>query len=258
MTIALAAIAVAMAGCAREDTSPDLRPLAVEEQASSISQSGAGYVVSWAGLLANPNRWHFGENASAVISAVDAAGKEVVHMEQPLDAVPPGRTLPFSGQVVATGKPVRVTIRYRPASWRPTPRIPSAFLAFPVSDILTEKVSNGSYLVTGYVTDPFAKAAPSLSVTALLRDAAGKLLGGATSYVDRVAPGARRRFVITVDGLNGAKVARTDITAGTWGATAKPYVDLVRGGAAPLHTVMPSTEPFEKDRGYQPMADRRQ
>jgi hypothetical protein len=258
MTIVLAVAGLAMAGCARDATQQDLRPLTLKEQVSSVVQSGAGYVVSWAGLLSNPNRWHFGENAVAVISAVDAAGKEVVHMEQPLDAVPPGRPLPFTGQVVTAVKPVRIKIDYRPASWRAASRIPSAFLRFPVSGVVGERLTNGSYLVTGYVVDPFLKTAGSVAVTALLRDASGRLLGGGTSYVDDVGAGAKRRFVITVEGVNAKAVSTTEVLAGTWGTTAKPYEDLVAGGAAPANTEMPTTEPFAKDRGYQPITDRRQ
>ncbi|MBB2748116.1 UNVERIFIED_ORG: hypothetical protein FHR35_008009 [Microbispora rosea subsp. rosea] len=257
MTVALALAALAMASCAREDKQEGPRPLALKEQVSSIVRSGAGYAVTWAGVLSNPNRWHFGENAVAVITAVDAAGKEVVHQEQPLDAVPPGRPLAFSGQVTSHAQPVRVKIDYRPASWRSIPRVPSAFLKFPISDVRTDKLTNGSYLVTGYVLDPFRKPAGGLAVTALLRDAAGKLVGGATSFVDDVRPGARSRFVITVEGVTGP-VGATDVQATTWGSTANTYEDLAQAGAVPLHTVAPTTEPFVKDRGYPPPNDRRQ
>lgn len=257
MTLALALAALATASCAGKDEQGGPQPLALKEQVSSIVRSGAGYAVTWAGVLSNPNRWHFGENAVAVVTAVDAAGKEVVRLEQPLDVAPPGRPLAFSGQVEAAAQPVRVKIDYRPASWRKVPRIPSAFLKFPISDVLTEKLKDGSYLVTGYVTDPFRKAAGSLAVTALLRDAAGRLLGGATSYVDDVRPGARRRFDITVEGVRGA-VSGTDVQATTWGSTAAAYEDLARSGAVPLHTVAPSTAPFVKDRGYPPYTDRAQ
>lgn len=257
MTVALALAALAMASCAGEDKQEGPQPLALKEQVSSVVRSGAGYAVTWAGVLNNPNRWHFGENVVAVVTAVDAAGKEVVHLEQPLDAVPPGRPLAFSGQVPSSAQPVRVKIDYRPAEWRPIKRIPSAFLKFPIEDVRTDKQPGGSYLVTGYVVDPFRKPARSLSVTALLRDAAGKLLGGATSYVDDVRPGARRRFVITVEGVRGA-VAATDVQATTWGSTAKTYEDLAQAGAVSLHTIPPTTEPFAKDRGYPPPTDRRQ
>ncbi|MEV4458889.1 hypothetical protein ACWEQG_19340 [Microbispora sp. NPDC004025] len=257
MTAALAIAALAMASCARNDNQEGPRPLALKEQVSSIVRSGAGYAVSWAGVLSNPNRWHFGENAVAVVTAVDAGGKEVVHLEQPLDAVPPGRPLAFSGQVTATAQPVRVKIDYRPASWRPIPRTPSAFLKFPISDVRTDKLKNGSYLVTGYVLDPFRKPVAGLAVTALLRDAAGTLVGGATSYVDDARPGARSRFVITVEGVRGS-VEATDVQATTWGSTAKTYEELAGAGAVPLHTVAPTTEPFAKDRGYPAPGDRRQ
>ncbi|MCT9929777.1 hypothetical protein N5079_06030 [Planotetraspora sp. A-T 1434] len=258
MTIALALAGLVTAACASEDNQADLRPLALKEQTSSVVKSGAGYVVNWAGVLGNANRYHFGENAVAVISAVDAGGKEVVHLEQPLDAVPPGGRLPFSGQALSSVKPVRVKIDYRRASWRMATRVPSAYLEFPVSDVTTERLPTGSYLVTGYVLDPFMKAATSLAVTALLRDAAGKLLGGGTAYADNVRANDRRRFVVTVEGVSGGAVARTDVLATAWGATAKPYEELALAGAAPIHTVMPTTEPFAKDRGYQAINDRRQ
>ncbi|XVQ85605.1 FxLYD domain-containing protein [Microbispora siamensis] len=257
MTVALALAALAMASCARENKQEGPQQLALKEQVSSIVRSGAGYAVTWAGVLSNPNRWHFGENAVAVITAVDAAGKEVVHLEQPLNAVPPGRPLAFGGQVPSSVQPVRVKIDYRPASWRSIPRVPSAFLKFPISDVRTDKLTNESYLVTGYVLDPFRKPAGGLAVTALLRDATGKLVGGGTSYVDDVRPGAKRRFVITVEGVRGP-VAATDVQATTWGSTAKTYEDLAQAGAVPLHTVAPTTEPFVKDRGYPPLNDRRQ
>lgn len=258
MTIALALALAALAptGCG-EDKQADTRPLVLKEQVSSIAKSGTGYVVSWAGVLTNANRWHFGENAIATITAVDAAGKEVVRMEQPLDAVPPGRSVAFSGQAAASGQPVRVKIECGRATWSRIPRIPSAFLPFPISDVVTERLPEGSYLVTGYVLDPFLKEASGVAVTALLRDPAGKLAGGGTAYLDKVQSNFKRRFVITVDGVTGT-VAKTDVFARTWGTTAKPYIDLALAGAAPIHTVAPSTKPFVKDRGYQVLADRRQ
>ncbi|WP_433498490.1 hypothetical protein ACQP1K_26980 [Sphaerimonospora sp. CA-214678] len=259
MTIALALALAALGPTAcGEDKQADARPLVLKEQVSSIAKSGAGYVVSWAGVLTNANRWHFGENATATITAVDAAGKEVVHMRQPLDAVPPGRSVAFSGQTTVSGQPVRVKIECGQATWSRIPRIPSAFLPFPISDVVTERLHEGGYLITGYVLDPFLKAASGVAVTALLRDPAGKLAGGGTAYLDKVQSNLKRRFVITVDGVTGGTIAKTDVLARTWGTTAKPYIDLALAGAAPIHTVAPSTQPFAKDRGYQVLADRPQ
>ncbi|GLX00680.1 hypothetical protein [Microtetraspora sp. NBRC 16547] len=250
-------VVMVVAGCSTsEDEEKQLSPLALKEQVSSIEKSSNGYVVTWAGVLGNANRWHFGENAVALISARDAAGKEVVHMEQPLDAVPPGRSLAFTGEAMSKVKPEHVKIDYRPASWRPVARIPSAFRAFPVSDVVTDKLDAGSYLVTGYISDPFRKAVSSLVVTALLRDDAGTLIGGGTTFVDDVRAEIKRRFVITVPGVKG-KVADTDVSVRTWGATAKPYEELVAGGTIPVNVTKPTTKPFAKDRGYPLIGDRR-
>lgn len=253
------ALVAAVTGCSGGDErqAERLSPLLLAEQTSSVARTEAGHLVSWAGVLRNPNPWHFGEHAIATVVGRDATGREVVRAEQPLDAVPPGGVLPFTGEAVASGPPASVQIHFRSAKWRRAARVPSAFQPFPVDDVVTERLKTGTYLVTGYVTDPYRKPVGSLTVTALLRDAEGRLVGGGTAFVDDVRPGARRRFVITVDRVRQA-AQRTDVRAGTWGSTGKPYEELVMGGALPVHTVKPTTEPFSTDRGAPILnADRR-
>ncbi|GGS75298.1 hypothetical protein GCM10010156_37650 [Planobispora rosea] len=244
-------------GCSGEDRedAPELRPLMVKEQVSSILKGGDeydGYVVNWAGVLANPNPWHFGEHVVATVVARNAEGEEIVRMEQPLDAVPPAGSLPFTGQVLATERPAKVTIEYRPAQWRPAGRIVSAFKPFPVSGVQTEKQPDGTYLVIGYVGTPYRQPAGTLAVTALLRDKDGKLLGGGSTFVDDVRRGGKRRFLLDVESVAGTgKVAETELVARTWGSSGRPYEDLAMGGAIPVHTVKPTMPPFETDRGRQ-------
>jgi hypothetical protein len=253
-TVSLLALgAICLAGCSTEEQpEQQLKPLTLKEQVSNVAKSPDGYVVTWAGVLANGNPWHFGEHVVATVVARDAAGREVVRLDQPLDAVPPNTTLPFTGQARTDQKPVKVTIDYRPAQWRPAARIVSAFRQFPVSRVQSIRQKDGTYLVTGFVANPYQLPATSLVVNALLRDAAGKLLGGGSTFVDDVKAGRPPRFIMTVDGLPArAKVARTDVTARTWGSTARPYEDLALGGMVPIHTVKPSTEPFAVDRGTQ-------
>ncbi|SEM99427.1 hypothetical protein [Nonomuraea pusilla] len=233
-----------------------LKPLTLKEQVSNIVKSSDGYAVTWAGVLSNANPWHFGEHVVATVVGRDASGAEVVRMEQPLDAVPPGGTLPFTGQASATGKPASVTITYRPARWRQAARIPSAFQQFPISRVQTMRQKDGSYLITGYVGNPYKLAASTLVVSALLRDAAGKLLGGGSAFVDDVKTSSLPRFILTVAGLpRTSKVAKTEVTARTWGSTGRPYEDLALGGAVPVHTVKPRTRPFDVDRGSQAMSE---
>ena len=253
--------ATLLAGCGGEEPERKqaLKPLMIKEQTSAVTQGTGGYMVTWAGVITNPNRYHFGENVAATVVGRDAAGKEVVRMEQPLDAVPPAGSLRFTGQAMASAKPVTVKLTYKPAQWRQAARMPSAFVPFPISATSTEKLGNGSYLVTGAVGNPYQKTATSLVVTALLRDKAGKLVGGASTYVDDVHAENPRRFVMTVDSLNGVgPVARTDISARTWGSSGRPYEELAMSGALPPSTVKPKTPPFTRDRGYQAMpVDRR-
>jgi len=260
-TVSLLALgAICLAGCSSEEPSrQQLKPLKVQEQTSTIAKSADGYAVSWAGVLTNANPWHFGEHVVATIVASTSAGREVVRMDQPLDAVPPGGTLAFTGQANATDKPVKVTIGYRPAQWRPAARIASAFVPFPVTRVQTLRQKDGSYLITGYVGNPYRLPANSLAVNALLRDKRGKLLGGGSTFVDDVKAGSPPRFILTVTGLpKGSIAAKTEVTARTWGSTGRPFDDLALGGAVPVHTVKPTTEPFQVDRGSQAMTARQQ
>ncbi|WP_326826399.1 hypothetical protein [Streptosporangium sp. NBC_01756] len=245
-----------LAGCSspEQEQVAALKPLSVVEEASSILKGNDGYVVNWAGVLSNSNPWHFGEHVVATVTAKDANGKEVVRMEQPLDAVPPAGSLSFTGQVVATEKPAKVSIQYRPAEWRLAGRIVSAFAPFPISDVLTEGKSD-SYLITGYVGTPYRLPASSLAVTALLRDKSGKLLGGGSTFVDDVRVGGKRRFIMNIESVPDAKkIAKADLVARTWGSSSRPYEELALGGIVQERTVKPTTAPFAKDRGSQSVA----
>lgn len=246
--------AAVLAGCSGEpeETTEGLRPLEAKEQTSSIAPVGKAYRVNWAVVVANPNRWHFGENVVATVVGRDAQGKEVVRRSEPVDAVPPGRTVAFSGTLTATRQPAKVEVAVESPEWRRANRIPSAFKQFPLAEVKTVKLRDGQYLVSGYVIDPFRKPASTLRVTALLHDDAGRLLGGRSDFVDDVSAGGRQRFVITVPGVSG-KVAteRTKLFVSPWGSTGGPYEDLVKAGLVPLHTVKPTTKPFPNDRGTQ-------
>lgn len=217
---------------------------------SNTVKAPGGYAVTWAGVLSNANPWHFGEHVVATIVGRDAGGAEVVRMDQPLDAIPPGGSLAFTGEATAAEKPAKVTIEYRPARWRPAARIASAFRTFPVSGVQTMRQKDGTYLITGYVSNPYTLPASSLVVNALLRNSAGKLVGGGNAYIDDVKAGSPPRFILTIEGLPAsAKVAETEVTARTWGSTGRPFEELALGGAVPVHTVKPTTVPFAVDRG---------
>ncbi|NJP98294.1 hypothetical protein HCN51_54255 [Nonomuraea sp. FMUSA5-5] len=249
-----------LSACASEERPvQQLKPLALKEQVSTIVKSADGYAVTWAGVLSNANPWHFGEHVVATIVGHDARGAEVVRMDQPLDAVPPGGTLAFTGQASATQKPAKVTIQYRPAQWRMAGRIASAFQRFPTSRVQTMRQKDGTYLITGYIANPYSIPASTLVVNALLRDKAGKLLGGGSTFVDEVQAGSPPRFILTVSGLpKGAEVAKTEITARTWGSTGRPYEELALAGAVPVHTVKPTSEPFAVDRNTSIVSDYKQ
>jgi hypothetical protein len=247
----LCVVAAVVAGCSGEpeQTAEAFKPLTAKEQVSSVVAVGKDFRVSWSVLVANPNPWHFGENVAATVIGRDEQGREILRRREPMDAVPPGRTVAFSGMVTATRRPAKVEVAIEAPQWRKAQRIPSAFKQFPLTDVQTVKLRDGQYLVSGFVIDPFRKPASNLRVTALLRDRGGRLLGGRSDFVDDVSAGGRQRFVITVPGVSGkVDPERTTLYVAPWGATAGPYEELVKAGLVPLHTVKPTTPPFSKDR----------
>ena len=249
--IAVLVLAV-LTGCSSGEPDETFKPLTLKEQATTVVKSEGGYQVNWAAVLTNANPWHFGENAVATIVGRDAKGAQVLKTEQPLDAVPPAGSLAFSGEATTATAPVKVTVGYRSAQWRKAARIPSAFREFPASRVLTTPQKDGTYLVTGEVSNPYTTPASSLVVSALLRDKAGRLLGGGTTYVDDVTAGRPPRFILTVAGLpKGTELGATQVAARTWGATARPFEELALAGALPEYGGKPTTPPFAKDRGRQ-------
>lgn len=248
---ALVLMAAGLAGCGEErEEPPPLRPLVVKEQVSRVVKVAGKYRVSWAAVLANSNRWHFGENVVMTIEVTDAAGRRLKRADHPLNAVPPAGTLPVTGYEMVDEKPAKVSIAYSQARWKQASRITSAFQPFPVSEVRTRRQGNGSYLVSGRVSSPYRQTASSLVVTALLRNGKGELVDGASTIVGEVGPKSNPRFLLVLDKAP-PKVARADVTVQTWGSTARPYEELAMGGTVSLHTVKPKTPPFAEDRGVQ-------
>jgi len=252
--LAVAALAAGslLAGCTAEPdrTTEVLRPLAAKERTFAIMSAGKDHRVIWTLVLANPNRWHFAENVVATVVGRDAQGREVVRSRHPVDAVPPGGTAAFSAMTATTTQPAKVEISVESSQWSKAARIPSAFKRFPVADLNTVKLRGGQYLVSGNLRNPFRKEAATLTVTAVLRDRNGRTTGGRSDFVENVGPGAWRHFVITVPKVAGEVAPEhTEVFVTPWGSTARPYEELARAGAVPLHTDKPKTAPFPKDRG---------
>ncbi|RJL22583.1 hypothetical protein D5H75_35830 [Bailinhaonella thermotolerans] len=254
--LAVAGVVAGVAvSCARQQSrpkGPEMKPLAVSEQAAAVAQdteAEGGYVVQWAGVLANPNRWHYGEHPVALVTAYDAAGNVLTRVEQQLDVIPPNGRLAFAGQAELPRQPQRVVVRQKDATWQRATRVPSAFAPFTVSDVLTEKdAKQGTYRVVGRVANPYSRQA-GLVVTALLRDASGRLVGGGSGYVKPIKPGEDRAFYVSARPSDpAAKVTKTEVVAGTWGGTRATWENLTLNGLRPVHTTKPTSKPL-LDRG---------
>lgn len=74
------------------------------------------------------------------------------------------------------------------------------------------------FTVSGDLRNPYSKPVDQLAVTALVRDAAGKLLGGRTTFVDALPASGTVPFSFTTGAVQGTGT-KVDIVAVTWGGS---------------------------------------
>ncbi|MGE5596766.1 MAG: FxLYD domain-containing protein [Hyphomicrobiales bacterium] len=197
---------------------PDAKPLVVTKSEWWIAgESDDTTYVWWFAEIENPNDDLLGEFASVSATARGADGKVLATSDQTFWAIAPGGTVHFATQLTVTGgQPATVEIEPLEADWRESKAGPSSFPEFTTTGVTSRADSFGYYRVTGEIVNPYAAAVDSVAVTAILRDASGKAIGGGTTYVDTLPAGGRRPFDLgTISKPNGT-VATVDVYVTPW------------------------------------------
>lgn len=205
-------------------------PFAITEQEHRVSSGYGDTYVHWTVVIENPNDDVYGTFPTVSITGRDAAGKVVGTEDQVLDSLPPGGVIAFSGQASMTEEPAKVEIAYKSVDWYDTKSVPADYPPFPTRDISYKSQEFGGLVVTGEVVNPYEFAVESIAATALFRDAAGKLVGGTTSYLDDLPAGAS--MPLQVEELGGStppkKVKSVDVIVTPW-ADPQTWNDLALG-----------------------------
>ena len=178
---------------------PSPEALQIKEAAWFISASSAGTTyLRWVAVIVNPNVGYFGSFPTLTVTAVDAAGKVVGTKDQVLFDIPPGATIAFGGLMTTVGAaPSRLRINPSNVRWSSTTARPEMFPAFGVTPDQSVVDNFGQSTITGSISNPYPVPVESLAVTALYRDAAGKLVGGDTTFVNNLPASGTKAFEIS-------------------------------------------------------------
>jgi hypothetical protein len=206
----------AAAGRSNEAKQFIIRETAYYASPSSI-QSSTVFVL-WTAVIENPNTDFYGEFPTITITARDANGLVIGTEDQVLNELPPGGTVAFSSQMTATKVPATVGFSAAKTRWQRTDTKPSDYPAFTSRGISVTPTDTPSvYTVTGEIVNPYGSEVDQLSVTALFRDASGKLLGGAGEFLNNLPARGSRPFEFNRYYVPGS-VSRVEIVANTWGS----------------------------------------
>jgi hypothetical protein len=120
----------------------------------------------------------------------------------------PGATIGIAGQVFGAGRAVRVEVN-PPEDTVSYQQVPPSTESMRVKNVSTRRI-NGSYVTTGTVVSTFSSDQSPVELTAVYRDARGRIIGGATGGAQTVPAGGTAPFEI-VDGSPYPAVATADV-----------------------------------------------
>lgn len=120
----------------------------------------------------------------------------------------PGATLGIAGQVFAAGRAVRMEVN-PPEDTASYQQVSPSTESIRARNVSTRRIS-GSYVTTGTVVSTFSTEQSPVELTAVYRDARGRIIGGSTGGAQTVPARGTASFEI-VDGSPYPAVAKTDV-----------------------------------------------
>jgi hypothetical protein len=166
-------------------------PLVVTDSGFTRSDDRASYAV----IVSNPNpsTWAAGR-VPVRLDFVDADGGLVTTEEAYVSAAP-GQTTAITGSAsdVQGAKKMEVVLGGSTDNWEELDFVPGT-LTF--SEVKTKKDTYGGLTTTGRIHSEFADQMESVEIIAVYKNKAGKVLGGASTYVDFIPAGGDSSFKI--------------------------------------------------------------
>lgn len=162
---------------------------------------------SFAAILENPNSRWAAMRMRITVDFLDADGGFVAGQELFVQILPGQRTA-IAGEVFGAGSARRMTVNL-PEDTTAFEAFADAEQSFAVSGIETAR-EDGLNRTRGRVTSRFGSTQTSIQLTAVYRNAAGRIVGGAVGGVESIAPGATQAFEI-IDSAPFRSIADTEV-----------------------------------------------
>ena len=179
-----------------------------------------GYV-EYGVVIRNPNADFAGDFVSIHVLMEGKGGQILGSDTQVLGMIYPGGTLAWGVQANPNGKkPAKVTfsLSVSDENWHPADSaevVDSVYEPFKVSRTRVSKDSSGVPVVTGLLENPNSKSFGSIAVSALFKDAGGKIIAGYTGFVENVPAGGKKAFEVNAfANIPGYK--SVDVYAQSW------------------------------------------
>ena len=141
------------------------------------------------------------------IDFLDADGGFLAGQELFVQVLPGQRTA-IAGEAFGAGRARSITVNL-PEDTTAFEAFADADQSFAVSRIETDR-EDGLNRTRGQVISRFASTQTSVQLTAVYRNAAGRILGGAVGGLESIAPGARQPFEI-IDSAPFRNIAETEV-----------------------------------------------
>lgn len=152
---------------------------------------------SWAVLLHNPNSDHWiATDVRVNITFQRSTGEPVKTETDSVAAILPGQTVaiaPLGGSTDVAGAEA-VDVQARVSSWEEADQAIGKFTA---SNVATRERAYGGLQTNGTLTSSFTRDLQDILATAVYRDAAGRIIGGSSTFVDFVPAGGQVGVEIT-------------------------------------------------------------
>lgn len=173
----------------------------VVESAAYVSpaKTNTGKIkINVAVVVENPYGDKFAAYPTVQVTLRAADGSVIDTKEVHTAGIPPKGRSAYVGAVFAEERPAKVEIRPLGAQYESTNYKPAEFRPFELLNVSAGEGRDGGYRVTGEVKNPY-RGETGAFVSVLFRDAAGKLLGGRSKWVQKIPAGAPAPFEIEID-----------------------------------------------------------
>ncbi len=208
---------------------PAHMPMIVRETAFTYTPGGETIGdVYYTVIVENPNLQWFATDVSLRVVLKDARGG-IVGVDTGYGGnVPPQTARPASSEMIPTGIPASIEVTVTSVDWQRVGGL--TFRPFKTEQ-LEYVVNDGSYSITGTVTNPYNRPVDELELTGIVRDAAGKLLSGRFDFVSDVTPNSTTPFEVS-SGLEPAPAgaASVEVYAEPNDISTQTWYRLVKGG----------------------------